>query len=215
MARRCIRAGISSDNSSSSSSLTSVDRDRADEPGLAARVGERPDPEDIGSALGHADRTSRIEEVEEMARFQALVVSRQREPMVDQRPALGLGIAEMHNEAGSIGKLKIVGREFLLGALEDLAVCDTTRPAGSIVVEVKHALDTLDIHSQPFEPVGQLGRNRVAFDTADLLEIGELADLHAVEPNLPTKPPGTQGRALPIIFDKADVVETGINADRC
>src|SRR5207247_1103173 len=50
-------------------------------------------------------------------------------------------------------------------------------------------------------------------DPAHLLEVGELTDLHAVEPNFPTEPPGTQGRALPIILDKADVVQAGIDAD--
>src|SRR6516164_1673907 len=146
IAQRCIRAAISSDNSLRSSSLTLVDRDRAGEPRFAARSGERPDPEDISGALGHANRASRIEQVKEMARFQALVVGRQRQPTVDQCPAFGLGIGEMHNEASSIGKLEIKGREFPLGPLEDLAVGYPGRPAGVIVVEVEHALDTLDIH---------------------------------------------------------------------
>jgi hypothetical protein len=95
-----------------------------------------------------------------------------------------------------------------------LAIGDTTRRAGAVVVEVEHALDALDIHRQAFEPIGQLGRNRVAFDAADLLEIGELADLHTVDPDLPSEPPGAQCRALPIIFDKPDVVQTGIDPDR-
>ena len=45
-----------------------------------------------------------------MARFQALVVGGQRQPTVDQCPALGLGIGEMHNEAGRIGELRGVMR---------------------------------------------------------------------------------------------------------
>ena len=84
----------------------------------------------------------------------------------------------------------------------------------AVEVEVVDALDPLDIHRQPFEPVGQLGRDRVAFDAADLLEIGELADLHAVEPDLPAEPPGAQGRALPIVLDKADVVARRVDAER-
>ena len=42
---------------------------------LAAPIGECSDPKDVGGALGHADRTARIEKVEEMACLQALVVS--------------------------------------------------------------------------------------------------------------------------------------------
>src|SRR5208282_5060009 len=100
-----------------------------------------------------------------------------------------------------------------LGALENVTVGDATGAARAVVVEIEHALDTLDIHRQPFEPVSQLGRDRIAFDPTDLLEISELTDLHAVEPNLPAEPPGAQGRALPIILDKANVVPAGIDPD--
>src|SRR5215468_151296 len=42
----------------------------------------------------------------------------------------------------------------------------------------------------------------------------ELAHFHAVEPDLPAEPPGAEGRALPIVLDKADVVLCGIDAER-
>ena len=84
----------------------------------------------------------------------------------------------------------------------------------AVEVEIVDALDPLHIHRQPFETVGQLGRDRVAFDAADLLEIGELADFHAVEPDLPAEPPGAQGRAFPIVLDKADVVARRVDAER-
>ncbi len=48
---------------------------------------------------------------------------------------------------------------------------------------------------------------------ADLLEIGELADLHPVAPDLPAQTPGAQRRAFPVILDKADVVQIGVDAD--
>ena len=70
------------------------------------------------------------------------------------------------------------------------------------------------IHREAFQPVGQLARHGVAVVAADLLEIGELADLHAVAPDLPAQTPGTQRRAFPIILDKADVVQGGVDADR-
>ena len=88
------------------------------------------------------------------------------------------------------------------------------RSPGAVEVEIVDALDALHIHRQPLEPVGQLGRDRVAFDAADLLEIGELADLHAVEPDLPAEAPGAERRALPIVLDEADVVARGIDAER-
>src|SRR5271166_5654804 len=212
-ARRCIRAGISSDNSSSNSSVISAACAHAREPSLAACSGQRPDSEDVGGPLGHADHTARIEKVEEMARFEALVVGGQGQSPVDQPPALVFGIGEMRDKPGSVGKLEIIGGEFPLGALEDFAVGDASGPADAVVVEIEDARDTLYIHRQPLEPISQLGRNGIAFKTADLLEIGELADLHAVEPNFPSKPPGAQGRAFPIVLDEANVVQTAVDAD--
>ncbi len=38
------------------------------------------------------------------------------------------------------------------------------------------------------------------------MEIGKLADLHAVEPHLPAQAPGAQGGRFPVVFHKADVV---------
>ena len=48
---------------------------------------------------------------------------------------------------------------------------------------------------------------------ADLLEIGELRHLHAVAPDLPAEPPGAERGALPVILDKADVMERRVDAD--
>src|SRR5205823_4321037 len=49
------------------------------QPGLAARFREGADAADIGGALGDADDATRVEQVEGMARLDALVVGRQRE----------------------------------------------------------------------------------------------------------------------------------------
>src|SRR5215469_12147416 len=149
-----------------------------------------------------------------MTRFQALVVRGQRETAADQSPALLLGVSEMRSKKLSICKLEIVGREFHLRSLENLPIRDQGRSRSPVVVEIEDAFEPLDEHRQPFEAIGQLGRNRVTVDAADLLEIGELADLHAVEPDLPTQPPGTQCRTLPIVFDKADIVQGSIDPDR-
>src|SRR5215469_2093676 len=190
IARRCIRAGISSDSSSSSSSGMSIGRVRAGEPSLAAGGCERPDAENIGSALGDADRSTRVEQIEQMARLQALVIGGQRQPAIDQCRALLFGVGEMGNQPGRLGKLEIIGGKLPFGAAEDRAVGDPARSADAVVIEIEDVLDTLDIHRQPFEPVGQLGRDRVTLDPADLLEVGELADLHAVYPDLPAESPG-------------------------
>ena len=49
-------------------------------------------------------------------------------------------------------------------------------------------------------------------DAAHLLEVGELAHFHAVEPHFPAQAPGTQGRRFPVVFHKADIVLLLMNA---
>ena len=41
-----------------------------------------------------------------------------------------------------------------------------------------------------------------------------MGDLHAVQPHLPAQPPGAEGRVLPVILDKADIVGIGVDAQR-
>src|SRR3546814_12573689 len=93
--------------------------------------------------------------------------------------------------------------------MEDLTVAHP----GAVEVEVVDVLDPLHIHGEAFEAVGQLGRDRVAVEAADLLEIRELADLHAVAPDLPAEAPGAERRTFPVVFDEADVVPHRLDAD--
>jgi hypothetical protein len=52
---------------SSSSAISGAGSRTICEPGLATALGERPNAQDVGGALGHADSTARIEQVEQMA----------------------------------------------------------------------------------------------------------------------------------------------------
>src|SRR5690348_1797424 len=98
--------------------------------------------------------------------------------MIDQSPALFLGIGEVCDEAVGVCEFEIIGRELPFGALEDLTISDALGPRRAVVVEIEDTLDTLNKHPQSLEPVGQFGRDRLAVDPADLLEISELADFH-------------------------------------
>jgi hypothetical protein len=77
------------------------------------------------------------------------------------------------------------------------------------VVDVVHALQ---VHGQAFQAVGDLAGDRPAVDAANLLEVGELRDFHAIEPDLPAQPPGAQRGVLPVVLDEADVVLLQIEA---
>ena len=66
----------------------------------------------------------------------------------------------------------------------------------------------------PVEAVRDLRRNEVELEPAELLEVGELRDLHPVAPDLPAEPPRADGRLLPVVLDEADVVLLGVEPDR-
>src|SRR3546814_14583687 len=89
------------------------------------------------------------------------------------------------------------GGELLLGGQVDVAIGLAALVFGHAVpVEVVDVLDALHVHDEALEPVGELGGDRIAVDAADLLEVGELADLHAVAPDLPDEAPRSEERRV-------------------
>src|ERR1700733_8936401 len=103
---------------------------------------------------------------------------------------------------------EVIGREFALRLMEDLAVTELL-----IIGEIVNKLDALYVHREPFKPVCQFGRDRIAIEAADLLEIGELGDFHAVAPDFPSEPRGAERRALPIVFDETNVMMQRVDPD--
>src|SRR5690606_28961025 len=81
------------------------------------------------------------------------------------------------------------------------------------VHQVVHRIHALQVHGQAFQAVGDFAGHRVALDAANLLEVGELGDFHAVEPDFPAQTPGAEGRRFPVVFHEADVVHQGVHAD--
>ena len=80
--------------------------------------------------------------------------------------------------------------------------------------EVEHVFLALQVHCEPLEAVGDLAGDRIAVKAPDLLEIGELRDLHSVQPHFPAQAPRTERRVLPVVLDEADVVLLEIEAKR-
>ena len=127
--------------------------------------------------------------------------------------AFGLGILEMLQKHLGIGLIEVPAAVFLFGLAEHIAIGQRDRGVRVVVRHVHHMIDAQHIHRQTLQPIGQLARDRVAIMPADLLEIGELAHLHPVAPNLPSKAPSAKGRAFPVILDKADVMQGHVDAD--
>jgi hypothetical protein len=67
---------------------------------------------------------------------------------------------------------------------------------------------TIAIRSSPYV------RDRREVYTADLLEIRELADLQPIKHHLPADAPGAEGRRLPVVFFKTNVVLARIDPHR-
>ena len=127
--------------------------------------------------------------------------------------ALGLRVAELAEQGLGVGVFEVVAGIFLLRLQENVAVGDAVVAIKAVEIEVVDILHALHIHGQTLQPIGQLARDRRAFDARHLLEIGELADFHAIAPAFPAKAPGAQRGALPVVLDEADVMQGGVDAN--
>ena len=129
--------------------------------------------------------------------------------------AFGLGVLEVAEQHVGVGDVEVPARVLGLGLAEDVAVGERDRADGVVERHLVAVVVAEDVHREPLEAVGELARDRAAVVAADLLEVGELADLHAVAPDLPAEAPGAEGRALPVVLDEADVVQVHVDADGC
>src|SRR5882757_2366537 len=116
---------------------------------------------------------------------------------------------ELGANRGRIAAIETVDRKLLLFREANVAVALVLRPA-----EIVDALDALQERADPLKPVGQLNRDGVQVNSTTLLEVGELGDLQSIEQNLPTDPPGAQGRRLPVVFLKPNVVLLEVDSNR-
>ena len=94
-------------------------------------------------------------------------------------------------------------------AQPDVAILDARRP-----LDVEHAVDALQHHRDPLEPVGQLRGDGRQLQPTGLLEVRELRDLEAVEHHLPADAPSAKRGRFPVVFLEADVVLARVDAAR-
>ena len=148
-----------------------------------------------------------------MGHDDALAGLRIVEGFVQDPGAFRLGILEVPEQLLGVRDVEVPARILFLGLPEDIAVLQRDRRLRIIEGHLHHVVDAEDIHGQPFQPIGQLARDRMAIVAAHLLEIGELADFHAVAPHLPAQTPGAQGWALPVVLHEADVMKLVVDPD--
>jgi len=175
---------------------------------LGDGAGERSDAGDVALAFGDGDGAARVEQVEGVARLDAEFVGGPRQSFIEQifaYPFVGVKEAEHLFDRRL---LEVEGREFHLVLLVDVAVSYCVVPHDVIDV-----IYILQVHADTLEAVGQFERHRFQINTADLLEVGKLANLHSVEPHLPAKSPCAERWALPVVLDEADIVVLWLDAD--
>src|SRR6185436_10871846 len=184
--------GGSSSVSSSTSRLLAIFHWKAESlaglvVGLCHGACERADPPYVGRALGHRDRAARVEQVEGMRGLHHHLIPRQHALRTDQALRFAFVFAEVPEQHVRVRELEVVARLLDFVLVIHIAVGDAWRP-----YQVVHAVLALQVHRQAFEAVGDLAEHRLARKAADFLEVGELRDLHAVEPHFPAQTPGAE-----------------------
>ena len=181
--------------------------------GLAARLGDGADAQDVVGTLDCGQGAAGIEQVEGVAALHDAVVRRQRQLALQAGMALGLVVVKLLTHHLDVGDLKVVGTELSL-VLEEHVAIGHGRAVGQVAPhQVVDGVDALGVHGDAFQAIGDLDGHGVDLDAAHLLEVRKLRDLHAVEPDLPAKAPGAERRALPVVLDKADVMVVGVQAN--
>src|SRR6202040_4336034 len=91
---------------------------------------------------------------------------------------------KLRRQHGNVRFFEVIGRLFDLVWVKHVSVGDPAeRSIGPN--DVEYAFLALDIHAQTFESIRDLAHDRPAIQSADLLEVSELGNFHAVEPDLP------------------------------
>ena len=143
-----------------------------------------------------------------MGAFQAVVIGRIDEPsrLEQSFPFTFIGIKQAPEHHG-VGFFKVVDRKFPFRRKENIAIENVLVPLDMIDI-----IDILEVHGDALDAVGDLHGNWRKVDATRLLKIGELGNLHAVEPDFPSETPGAERRRFPVVLDKAYVVIGCIDA---
>ena len=166
-------------------------------------------PPEIGLALGHADRAARIQDIEGVRRLEHIIVGRDDQPLGESGIRFG-GVQVVHL-AGTVHVRDLI---IVFGVLELLPPADLAVGHPCAIFLIPDGFGIVESNEDALETVGQLHRDRVERHAAHLLEVGELGDLLPVQPDFPAQSPGRDGRLLPVVLHKADVVLAWVDAER-
>ena len=111
-----------------------------------------------------------------------------------------------------IGVLKIKCRHLHFVLVEDITIGNITLRTVS-PNQIVDTVDTLQVHGNTLEPIGNFAGHWVALETAGLLKIRELGNFHSVEPHLPADPPRPERGRLPVIFNETHIMHLSVDAE--
>src|SRR5713226_7127039 len=169
--------------------------------------------------FGSGDNAARIHQVEEMRALKAVVVGRQQRitnaplpfhPLESIQKFLSLLLVQLKFGADrrSVATIKTIFRKLLLFHQANIPVSLVRGPA-----QIVHVLDALKKRANALEAVSEFDGDGVEIDPPALLEVGELGNLQSVEQNLPADAPSAEGRRLPVVLLKPDIVFLEVDAD--
>ena len=121
----------------------------------------------------------------------------------------------MRPETIHIGIFEVIDRVLQFLGQSHIAIGD--RSAGIRIARPDHIVDRIHIlheGAQTLEPISQLSADGVQIETAALLEVSELGDLHPIHHHLPAHAPRAHSRPFPVIFLEFQVVFLQVDADR-
>jgi len=147
-----------------------------------------------------------------VSRFQNTFIGRQRQRGLQRQQLLGLFLILLKagEQEVDVGVFEVIGGLLHFILVEHVAVSGFTQRAIA-PDQVINAVHALDVHRQTLQTVGDLAGHRLTLEAAHLLEVGELRHFHAVEPHFPAQTPGAQRRVFPVVFDKANVVDSRVH----
>ena len=136
-----------------------------------------------------------------MGTFQHIIISRQDIAFFNNTGRFLFIHVEQFEKHIMVRQFITVHRLLILIFMPYITVSHAVRP-----YQVIDIILFLYVHGDTLQTVSDFHGHRMLIDTADLLEISELRDFHAVQPHFPTDPPGAERGRLPVILDKADIM---------
>src|SRR5476651_1285474 len=175
---------------------------------LSNRFSQGTDAQNVALAFSHGDGFTRVQQVEAMGGFQNAFVSRQRQRLFKSQQGLRFFFVlfKTGKQEIDVGVFEVIGGLLHFILMEHVAVGGFTQWAIA-PYQVIYAVYALDVHRQTLKTVGDFAGNGFTFQTAHLLEVGELRHFHAVEPHFPAETPGAKRRIFPVILYKTDIID--------